>query len=46
MINGGDATEGLPFQNHRPKFNVIEKPTIMAGVRTQVQLVLDELAGS
>lgn len=46
MINGGDASEGLPFQNHHPKFNVIEKPTIMAGVRTQVQLVLDELAGS
>lgn len=46
MINGDDASEGLPFQNHRPKFNVIEKPTIMAGVRTQVQLVLDELAGS
>lgn len=43
LINGGDASQGLPFANHHPKFDVLEHPTLGVGVATQVQIVLHEL---
>lgn len=43
FINGGDASDGLPFQNHHPKFDIVES-TLITGVATEVQLVLDLLA--
>lgn len=45
LINGGNAEEGFPFQNHHPGFTVKESETLEAGVRTEVQIVLDALGG-
>lgn len=42
FINAGDASDGLEFQNHHPKFNIVED-AMEAGVRTEVQIVLDTL---
>ncbi len=42
LINGGNAEDGLPYQNHHPAFNVREE-TLAAGVKTEVQIVLDML---
>lgn len=44
FINGGDASDGLPFQNHHPKFDIVES-TLVSGVATEVQIVLDILGG-
>jgi amidohydrolase len=43
FLGGGDASEGFPFQNHHPKFNVIES-ALPLGARVEVQLALDFLA--
>ncbi|WP_411374457.1 M20 metallopeptidase family protein [Arthrobacter sp. MPF02] len=42
FLGGGDASEGLPFQNHHPKFNILES-SLTAGARVEVQLALDFL---
>lgn len=42
FFNAGDASDGLPFQNHHPKFNIVES-TLACGTATEVQLVLDLL---
>lgn len=44
LINGGDAEDGLYFQNHHPKFNIVEHPTLLNGVKTQVQIIVDMLS--
>jgi amidohydrolase len=43
FFGGGDASEGFPFQNHHPKFNVAES-ALAAGARLEVQIALDFLA--
>lgn len=45
FLYAGDASDGLHFQNHHPKFNIVEDPTLDAGVAYWVQLVLDQLGG-
>ena len=42
VINAGHADDGLPFQNHHPKFNIVES-AMVAGTKTEVQIVLDLL---
>lgn len=42
ILNAGDESDGLPFQNHHPKFNIVES-ALAVGVRTEVQIVLDLL---
>ncbi len=44
FINAGDASDGLPFVNHHPKFNIVES-AMFTGVATEVQIVLDLLGG-
>lgn len=41
-LNAGEASDGLPFQNHHPKFNIVED-VLALGVRLEVQIVLDRL---
>ncbi len=41
-LNAGDSSDGLDFQNHHPKFNIVED-VLAIGVRTEVQIVLDRL---
>lgn len=42
FFGGGDVSDGLPFRNHNPKFNILE--SVMAnGTRVEVQIVLDIL---
>ena len=43
FLGGGDESEGFPFQNHHPKFNVMES-ALTAGARLEVQIALDFLA--
>lgn len=43
LLNAGDASDGLPFQNHHPKFNIRED-VLDDGVAFEVQVVLDRLA--
>ncbi|WP_422936038.1 M20 metallopeptidase family protein [Sinomonas sp. P47F7] len=43
FFGGGDESEGFPFQNHHPKFNVTES-ALAAGARLEVQIALDFLA--
>ncbi len=42
LLNAGDESDGLPFQNHHPKFNIRED-VLDDGVAFEVQLVLDRL---
>jgi hypothetical protein len=42
FLGGGDASNGLPYKNHNPKFNIIES-TMVNGIRVEVQIVLDML---
>jgi metal-dependent amidase/aminoacylase/carboxypeptidase family protein len=42
IAGGGTAEDGLPFQNHNPKFNVVES-TLASGTRAEVQIALDML---
>ncbi|MDQ4504481.1 amidohydrolase [Sinomonas sp. ASV322] len=43
FFGGGDESEGFPFQNHHPKFNVKES-ALIDGARLEVQIALDFLA--
>jgi metal-dependent amidase/aminoacylase/carboxypeptidase family protein len=43
MLGGGTAADGLPYQNHHPKFDLHER-LLADGTRTEVQIVLDMLA--
>jgi amidohydrolase len=45
FLGGGTADDGLPFPNHHPRFDVLES-SLVAGTRTEVQIVLDMLAGT
>ncbi len=45
FLYAGDASDGLEFQNHHPKFSIVEDPTLDCGTAYWVQLVLDQLAG-
>ena len=45
MLCGGDESDGLPFQNHHPKFNIRED-VLDDGVAFEVQLVLDRLGSA
>ncbi len=45
FVNAGDESDGLPYQNHHPKFGIVEDPTLFHGVAVEVQIVLDQLAG-
>jgi amidohydrolase len=40
QLMGGDASDGLPYMNHHPRFNIVEQPTLANGVRAEVQIVL------
>ena len=42
FLGGGTAEDGLPFQNHNPKFNIVES-AMANGTRVEVQIVLDVL---
>ena len=42
FVNGGDADDGRPDMNHHPRFNIVES-SLAAGVKTEVQIVLDML---
>lgn len=42
FLGGGDASDGLPYKNHSPKFNIIES-TMANGTRVEAQIVLDML---
>lgn len=42
FVNGGDAGDGRPDMNHHPRFNIVES-SLAAGVKTEVQIVLDVL---
>jgi amidohydrolase len=42
FLGGGDASDGLPYKNHNPKFNIIES-ALANGTRVEVQIVLDML---
>jgi amidohydrolase len=42
FLGGGDASNGLPYKNHSPKFNIIES-SMANGTRVEVQIVLDML---
>lgn len=44
MLNAGDEQDGLHHQNHHPDFGIKEE-VLAAGVRTEVQIVLDVLGG-
>jgi amidohydrolase len=44
LLGGGTVEDGLPFGNHHPKFDIVES-CLAAGTRTEVQIVLDYLAG-
>ena len=44
MLNAGDEKDGLHHQNHHPDFGINEA-VLAAGVRTEVQIVLDVLGG-
>lgn len=43
FLGAGTAENGLPYMNHHPKFNIMES-CLAAGVRTEVQIVLDMLS--
>ena len=43
FLGGGTAADGLPYQNHHPKFDFVES-CLARGTRTEVQIVLDMLA--
>ena len=40
FLGGGDTSDGLPYKNHNPKFNIIES-AMANGSRVEVQIVLD-----
>lgn len=42
LLGGGDASEGMDFANHNPRFDVVED-ALKYGVATQVQTILDFL---
>jgi amidohydrolase len=42
FLGGGTAADGLPYQNHHPKFDIAES-CLACGTRTEVQIVLDML---
>ena len=42
FLGAGTAQDGLPFQNHHPKFDIVED-CLPVGVGTHVQIVLDLL---
>jgi hypothetical protein len=42
LFDGGDADYGRPHMNHHPGFNIVES-SLAAGVKTEVQIVLDVL---
>lgn len=42
LLNAGDASDGLEFQNHHPRFTIVES-AMAVGVRFETQLVLDRL---
>jgi amidohydrolase len=41
----GTAEDGLPYENHHPKFDIVES-CLVSGTSTEVQIVLDYLAGT
>jgi len=45
VLGGGTVEDGLPYENHHPKFDIIES-CLAAGTRTEVQIVLDYLGES
>lgn len=42
-LGGGTAQDGMPYQNHNPKFDLHEQ-AMASGARTEVQIVLDMLS--
>ena len=42
FLGGGDASDGLSYKNHNPRFNIIES-AMANGTRVEVQIVLDIL---
>lgn len=42
FLGGGTAEDGLPYQNHHPKFDIVES-CLACGTRTEVQIILDML---
>jgi amidohydrolase len=44
LLGCGTVADGLPYENHHPKFDIIES-CLAAGTRTEVQIALDYLAG-
>jgi amidohydrolase len=45
VLGGGTVEDGLPYENHHPKFDIMES-CLAAGTRTEVQIVLDYLGGT
>ena len=42
FLGGGTAADGLPYENHNPKFNIVES-AMANGTRVEVQIILDML---
>ncbi|MDJ0358533.1 amidohydrolase [Paenarthrobacter sp. PH39-S1] len=43
FLGGGDESQGYPYQNHHPKFDV-DETALEAGVKVEVQIALDYLS--
>ncbi|WP_427019257.1 M20 metallopeptidase family protein (plasmid) [Pseudarthrobacter sp. P1] len=43
FLGGGDESQGYPYQNHHPKFD-IDESALQAGTKAEVQIALDYLS--